>query len=120
MYPAHRLFVCALALCHAGWASEQRFSIPLYFEPNVGQAAREYSYIARDHGRTILVSAGSTELAGASGSLRIAFEGANAAAQFTPLEPLRTKINYLIDNENGVSGRADATAHKGLCPHRHP
>jgi hypothetical protein len=79
-----------------GHPSEQMGSLPLYFERNAGQASSEVAYIARTGGRTVLISAAHAQVLTPGDGLRFTFEGANAAAQTTALEPLRTKVNYLI------------------------
>jgi hypothetical protein len=71
-------------------------SLPLYFEQNVGQAPREFAYIARTSAHTILISSEHVEILSAAENLRLTFEGANATAPMTGVEPLRTKVNYLV------------------------
>ena len=79
----------------------QRTSAPLAFEMNLGQADRQFQYLARSVGGSVYLSKGGATLdlrasKQAPRALRAAFAGANANPEAVLEEPLAGHVNYFL------------------------
>ncbi|MEA2717051.1 MAG: hypothetical protein QOI99_1368, partial [Actinomycetota bacterium] len=76
-------------------------SLPLGFEPNVGQAEAGVRYVARGPGYRLALSPteASVTLAGADAPLRMGLVGANPSPVLTGVDPLPGHTNYLTGSD---------------------
>ena len=75
-------------------------SLPIWFEPNQGQADPSVKFLSRAPG--YLVALTSTEAiirADRADPIRVRLAGANAQSRLSAIEPLPGKLNYLIGND---------------------
>src|SRR5438105_1316655 len=110
-------------------ATAQFYSLPMQFEPNIGQVAKSVKFLSRGPGYTLLLTPAETVLSlqpsdstdsGARNSgtkgrhnaalrhsevalpqteLRVSMLGANASAQIEGLDELPGTVNYFIGNK---------------------
>ena len=71
-------------------------TLPLQFEPNLGQAESPAPYLTRGEGFTALLQPHQVELSLASASISLLLEGASPAAQAEPLDALGGRVHYLL------------------------
>ena len=86
-------------------------AIPLYFEPNVGQANARVKFLARGGGYSLFLTANEAVLAlqkrstdnrnSKSDVLRVKITGANTSAETTGENLLEGKTNYILGNDPG-------------------
>ncbi|MGH9721154.1 MAG: hypothetical protein ACRD8O_13145, partial [Bryobacteraceae bacterium] len=88
-----RLIVIALAIAFSAFGE-----VPLYFEPNIGQAPPDVRYLARGGGVTLFITARDTLLATQSGAVRLRMHGARPA-RTEGLDPLFGVSNYFRGND---------------------
>jgi uncharacterized protein (TIGR03437 family) len=75
-------------------------NLPIHFEPNLGQAASGYSYLADGDGVTALLSGKGIRLRPESGpTIDLALSGANPLAEASGEDPLPGRVNYLLGND---------------------
>jgi len=78
--------------------------LPLSFEANRGQTAREVKFLSRGRGYTLFLTEGAAAVLSLHGKeanavLRMKLGGANAHARVTGADPLPGKSNYFIGND---------------------
>lgn len=66
------------------------------FEPNVGQTGSEVAFVARGPNQTLFLTSGGATLRHESAVLKMYFAGANPAAEVVGLDPLESRVHYLI------------------------
>src|SRR5262249_31174525 len=95
-------------------------SLPMQFEPNVGQAEEQVRFLSRGPGYTLLITPkqailtlhkfrgpkeGSRKQEGEPAELRMTLAGAAEAPRIAGLEPLPGTVNYFVGNhpENALT-----------------
>lgn len=117
--------------------------LPLYFEPNRGQADTQFQFLSRGSGCEFLLGANKALIAlrkpGQAGTnsrdaipttttgetlklklIRLELIGANAQARLTGLEPLPGKVNYFIGNDPSQWQEDVPTFSKVQCEEVYP
>ena len=87
-------------------AAENYGKLPLHFEPNLGQSAKQVKFLSRGQGYTLFLTASEavfslrhTEKKTDSSVLRMRLVGADANAEVHGQQTLDGKVNYLIGND---------------------
>jgi hypothetical protein len=88
-------FSCALA-----WEA----GLPLFFEPNRGQADTRVLFLARGDGFSLFLTAGRMVASGAGAAVGLRLAGANPRARVEGLEPLPGRSNYFLGSGGWRTG----------------
>jgi hypothetical protein len=99
--------VCAAAApAAAGQVAAQYATLPVRFEPNVGQSDARVEFLARGNGYTLFLTSSESVIviakpasAAQADVVRMRFAGANASPRVEGLEPLPGITNYFIGND---------------------
>jgi len=94
------LLVSSLFLVAAAdGAARELGRLPLWFEPNQGQAAGQVKYLSRGRGYSLLLAAGEVLVGSGDAALRMRLLGANPAPALIGEEPLPGKSNYFLGKD---------------------
>jgi len=87
-------------------AAENYGKLPLHFEPNLGQSAKQVKFLSRGQGYTLFLTASEavfslrhSEKKTDASVLRMKLAGADANAKLDGRQALDGKVNYLIGND---------------------
>jgi uncharacterized protein (TIGR03437 family) len=92
----------------------RRWSFPLYFEANQGQADSSVQFLSRGHHSSILLkSGGRATFLFPEGSLQMKMGGAAMNSQAVGIEPLSGTLNYFVGSEHS-KWRTNVTAYSAV------
>ena len=87
-------------------ATENYGKLPLSFEPNLGQSAKQVEFLSRGKGYTLFLTSAEAVLSlrdsdkkATSSVLRMKLVGANANTELKGEQPLAGKVNYMMGND---------------------
>ncbi|MBK8464452.1 MAG: SBBP repeat-containing protein [Chloracidobacterium sp.] len=96
------------ALTNKQRASQTYGRLPIHFEPNAGQTAREVDYVARGNGYSLFLTPGEATLSlldrngkntGNISVVKMSLNGANKTSKVAGLDALEGRSNYLLGND---------------------